>query len=64
MTLERRRRDGHGVVEVRLVTCPICGYEFDDYDPRWHHFLEEHDPEDAGLGPIDEVPDADGRVPP
>ena len=37
---------------VTLVSCPLCGHEFDDHEPRWQHFLEEHEPEDAGLTPL------------
>lgn len=32
---------------VRLVSCPFCGHSFDDHEPRWKHFLEEHDPDDV-----------------
>ncbi|MEF8772943.1 hypothetical protein [Halodesulfurarchaeum sp.] len=36
----------------RLVECPFCCHTFDDHDPQWKHFLEEHDPENAGLTPL------------
>lgn len=39
---------------VRLVACPFCGHTFADNEHRWKHFLENHDPEDAGLTPLNE----------
>ncbi|UWG46517.1 hypothetical protein HSRCO_0215 [Halanaeroarchaeum sp. HSR-CO] len=35
----------------RLIACPFCGHEFDAFEQRWVHFLDEHGPEDAGLSP-------------
>lgn len=43
---------------LRLVDCPFCDHTFDEKEPRWLHFLEEHDPEDAGLSPVGESPKA------
>ena len=37
--------DGH-TVRNRLVYCPLCGHQFDRYEPRWKHFLDDHDPDD------------------
>ncbi|MFB6114381.1 MAG: hypothetical protein ABEJ58_09825 [Halodesulfurarchaeum sp.] len=54
MTLERTRFEGHGEIRNRLVQCPFCGHDFDDQEPPWLHFLENHGPEDAGLSPIGE----------
>ena len=44
--------------QIRLVTCPFCEYDFDEMEHRWLHFPEEHDPEDAGLSPLGETPEA------
>lgn len=44
---------------IKLLACPFCGYEFDHREVRWTHFLEEHDPEDAGLTPLGERPRTD-----
>ena len=46
----------------RLVGCPFCDHEFEDSEPRWKHFLEEHDPEDAGLNPLGEESDSDSPL--
>lgn len=47
----------------RITGCPFCGHEFEDWEPRWKHFLDEHDPEDAGLSPAGEVaPDHDAPL--
>lgn len=40
----------------RLVACPFCGHEFAHNEPRWKHFLDDHDPEDAGLSPLGTIP--------
>lgn len=47
------REYGRSKRVVRLVTCPFCGYAFDDHEPRWKHFLEYHDPEEGALGTIE-----------
>lgn len=39
---------------IRLVACPFCEHTFEHKEPRWRHFLEDHEPEDAGLSPIEE----------
>lgn len=43
-----------------LTRCPFCGYEF-DRDERRHKHLGEHDPEDAGLSPLGEIPENHDR---
>jgi len=48
-TYERSKR-----VHV-LTACPFCGYEFARNERR-HQHLSEHDPEDAGLAPLGEIP--------
>ena len=30
---------------VTLVSCPLCGHEFDDHERRWKHYFDEHGPE-------------------
>lgn len=40
----------------KLVACPFCGYEFGYKEPRWKHFLDEHEPEDTGLSPFGKRP--------
>jgi|GEM_PF-5047245 len=37
---------GHRASQNTLVECPLCGHQFDDYEPRWKHFLDEHDASD------------------
>lgn len=34
-------------VAVTLVECPFCGHPFEANEPRWRHFLEEHDADDV-----------------
>jgi len=36
-----------------LTVCPFCGEEFDAVTSRPSHFVENHDPSDAGLSPDD-----------
>lgn len=33
---------------VTLMTCPVpgCEHEFAKHEPRWKHFLDEHDADD------------------
>ena len=62
MTLDRHYSEGHGYVQVRLVSCPLCGKDFEDHEPRWLHFLDEHGPEDAGLSPLGEITANDGPL--
>ena len=63
MSLEYKRYAGKGAVCNRLTTCPLCPHEFGAFENRWKHFLDEHDPEDAGLTPLGERnPDADGPL--
>lgn len=40
----------------KLVACPFCTHEFQENEARWKHFLDEHDPVDAGLSPKGERP--------
>ncbi|MFP4530179.1 MAG: hypothetical protein ACLFNC_02690 [Halodesulfurarchaeum sp.] len=57
MSAQSVERDGDLVIKtydkgqiiVRLVSCPFCGHDFEDHEPRWKHFLDEHDAADAGL---------------
>lgn len=56
--LELITYEGRGCVRTRLTGCPLCGQAFDDHEPRWKHFLDEHEPEDAGLSPVGERPEA------
>ena len=53
MTLQRTEIPGQGVVRVSLTACPLgdCGHEFEKYEPRWRHYLDDHTPEDCGLSP-------------
>ncbi|MBP1955050.1 hypothetical protein J2752_001962 [Halarchaeum rubridurum] len=34
-------------VAVTLVKCPLCGYEFDEGEHRWKHFLNDHTADDV-----------------
>lgn len=47
--------DGRGDRANRLVSCPLCGYEFSRQERPPTHFLDEHGPEDIGLPPLGEV---------
>jgi len=52
MSVEEPTVDRQGVLEittygrsqrfVKLVECPFCGHQFDDSEPRWKHYLDEH----------------------
>jgi len=46
MTLVRVRASSS---KLRLVTCPGCGAELQSVSPK-SHLLNEHSPEDFGLG--------------
>lgn len=35
-----------------LVSCSLCEHDFVENEVRWKRFLQEHEPEDAGLAPI------------
>lgn len=60
MPLETNRCDGREPGPTKWVSCSLCSYEFDHKESRPEHFLDEHEPEDAGLTPLGEVnPDAD-----
>jgi len=48
------RTYGRSQKAIRLLSCPFCGHEFDSHEPRWKHFLDQHNPEDAGLSPLNE----------
>lgn len=37
----------NGAGWVQLVACPFCGHQFVEHEPRWKHFLDEHDPSDV-----------------
>lgn len=53
MTLETRTHEqatGGDVTVNVLTTCPVCDYEFTGGESRTRHLLNEHDPEDFGLG--------------
>ena len=55
MTLEFVTYDeSRGFRQVRFIECPLCGHEFEKNEERSTHFLNEHEPEDAGLAPIGE----------
>ena len=56
VALEFNRYAGKGAVRNRLTACPLCGHNFERHEPRWKHFLNEHDPEDAGLSPLGQTP--------
>lgn len=49
--------DGLGVTGNRLDRCPFCGHSFETHEFRPDHFLDHHDPEDAGLTPLGTVPE-------
>jgi|GEM_PF-2328400 len=51
--LEIRHYD-RSKIWYNLVACPLCEHEFEENEARWKHFLQEHEPEDAGLAPIGE----------
>ena len=50
MSAEKVRRQGTLEIKTfakgrqvkRLVECPFCAHEFDDSEPRWKHYLDEH----------------------
>lgn len=36
------------ITRRRLTACPFCGHQFEEYEPRWKHYLDDHGPEDVG----------------
>jgi hypothetical protein len=51
VALRRKPRpSGRSREYVTFAECPLCGYEFEKGECRPDHFVEEHTPEDAGLG--------------
>lgn len=36
-----------GVARNRLTACPLCNHQFVAHEPRWKHFLDEHDVDDV-----------------
>lgn len=53
--------DGRGDRGNRLLSCPLCGHEFDRQERPPQHFADEHGPGDCpGVTPLGERPrDAD-----
>jgi hypothetical protein len=45
-----------------MTSCPFCGYEFETGEFRHTHFLDDHDPADAGLTPLGDSAHADGPL--
>jgi hypothetical protein len=61
--LETYEYDETGVVGNRLDVCPFCDHGFADHEARWRHYLDDHDPEDAGLSALGSIPeDADAPL--
>ncbi len=54
--------EGKGVCANRLLSCPLCGYEFGEDERPPTHFETEHGPGDCeGVTPLGERPEGADR---